>query len=70
MTVENLLTWLAMWCLPSALAFAWMWADEWLACREESLSERHDRLDAEAGFGADLDGNVRAFDSMPKEYVR
>lgn len=59
MTAANILLWLALWLTPTALVFAWIAADTWLACPEdehpgadvewmESLSERHDRLDAEA----------------------
>jgi hypothetical protein len=61
--MSELLTWLALWCLPSALIFAWIWADEWLACEpeDESLSERHD---------AEAAANIAAFERLGRSANR
>lgn len=69
------LTVLALWLTPTALVVLWLAADTWLAHWEdehpgadvewlESLSERHDRLDAEAA------ANVAGFERLGKEANR
>lgn len=62
-----LLIYLAIAGTPIGLTLLWVWADEWLACSEraESMSERHERLDAE-----ERAANVAAYESMPKEARR
>ena len=37
--MTELLTWLALWLVPSGLTFAWIKADEWLACPEPETQE-------------------------------
>lgn len=55
--MNELLTWLAMWLTPGALVFAWIRADEWLACpADESPSEQNHRLDTEAAAASGVSG--------------